>query len=298
MARDPFERACRPGLGIFVDVALHRDELAGDTAARRAAFDAAYAAIDAVERQMSFHDPASSLSRLNRAAPGATVRVPAWTYAVLALAADVFRATGGRFDCGVGRHLVAAGLLPAHDPAVARSSIAHLRLDGNGRVAVTDRVRIDLGGIAKGFAVDRAVEAMLACGVRSCIVNAGGDLRVAGAAAQRVVIRHSRAPATRVALGDLADGAVATSSPAFSTVGEGDAARCVLFDPAGRSLTQMRSYSVVAPTCALADALTKAVAVAFDEADAAGATGHAYTGALRPFEAAFLAPFGAVAYVL
>lgn len=300
-SRDPFERVCRPGLGTFVEVALHRDDLAGDATARRAVVDAAYAAIDDVGRQMAFHDPASSLSRLNRAAPGTTVCVPDWTYAVLALAADVFRTTGGRFDVGVGHHLVAAGLLPAHGPTVARSSVAHLRLDGDGRVTVMDRVCIDLGGIAKGYAVDRAVEALLARGVRSCIVNAGGDLRVAGDMPQPVVVRHPRAPATRVPLGDLADGAVATSSPAPSMLGEGDARRCALFDPAGRSLTRPCSYSVVAPTCALADALTKAVAVAFDETagpidtiDAA----RTCADAIQPFDADFLAPFGAVAYVI
>lgn len=293
---DPFERACRPGLGTFVEVALHRNELGGEPGARRAAFDAAFAAVDAVGRQMAFHDPGSDLSRLNRAAPGTTLRLPDWTCDVLALALDVFRATGGTFDCGVGHHLVNAGLLPAHGPAAPRSSIARLRLDGDGRVTLTDAVCIDLGGIAKGFAVDRAIEAMRARGVRRCIVNAGGDLRVGGDLPQRVAVRHPRAPARRVPLGELADGAVATSSPASSTVGEGERARCALFHPGGRSLTRMRSYSVVAPTCALADALTKAVAVAFDAA--ATARTPARDGALRPFEAGFLAAFGAAAYVL
>ena len=282
--QDPYRRQCRPALGTFVEIAL-RAEVADD-----AVFDAAYASIAAVERQMSFHDPDSILSRINRAVPGELVVLPALTQTVVRAALAVHAATGGLFDCGVGHELVRRGLLP---DAGARSTggLAAVQLVDDCLI-VHAAVCLDLGGIAKGFAVDQAIETIVAAGVPSCIVNAGGDLRVTGPHPAPVAVRDPSAPGSLVPFGEMLDGAVATSAPYYSRQGEGLEASCALFDPAGVALIAPRSYTVIAPTCMIADALTKAVAVALHRQAQPHASG------VVAFHADFLAGFAARAFIL
>jgi thiamine biosynthesis lipoprotein len=296
----PFRRQCRPALGTLVEIALHEDDLPVDAADQQAVFDAAFARIEQVQRQMSFHDPDSVLSRINRVAPNSRIEVPQQTREVLGIALRIHLATGGLFDCGVGGHLVRARLLPNHcaaPGAPAGGGLGQLCLDADGGVIVRQRVCLDLGGIAKGFAVDQAVEMIGAMGVARRIVNAGGDLRVAGGFAEPIVVRRPDVPGMFVPLGELADGAIATSAPYFSAQGEGTAQRCALFDPVGISLVARRSYTVVAPTCVLADALTKAVAVAYhrqsDDSMAAMAV-----CSFKAFQADFLNTLNAQAFIL
>lgn len=300
MTPHAFRRQCRPALGTFVDIALHEDDLPPRADDRQAVFDAAFAQIDEVQRQMSFHDPGSALSRINRAMPGSRIEVPQLTREVISIALELFAVTDGLFDADVGGHLVSHGLLPDHG-AGARpmpcGGPAGLRLDADGCVTVTRTVCLDLGGIAKGFAVDRAVEAIGAMGVARCIVNAGGDLRAAGETAAKVVVRRPDMPGALLPLGEISDGAVATSAPYFSLEGAGRAARCALFDPSGASLTALRSYTVLAPTCVLADALTKAVAVAVHRRSGS-AGGDCAPQAFTRFHADFLDAFHAQAYIL
>ena len=124
-------------------------------------------------------------------------------------------------------------------------------------VRATAPIALDLGGIAKGYAVDRAVDALRVAGARAGLVNAGGDLRVFGSDEWMPVrLRHPAAPAHTLTLFDVRDAAAATSADYFRD------ARGGLVEPRAQSL---RSYpcsvTVVAPTCALADALTKVVAL-------------------------------------
>ena len=103
-----------------------------------------------------------------------------------------------------------------------------------------------LDGIAKGFAVDRAVEALQAEGVASGVVNAGGDLRVFGERYEEIYVRLAREPNTLVHIGRLKDGAVATSGAAL------------LIDPrSSRARARAAGASVLAADCVTADALTK-----------------------------------------
>jgi thiamine biosynthesis lipoprotein len=120
-------------------------------------------------------------------------------------------------------------------------------------------LRIDLGGIAKGYAVDRACEALRAHGVVSALVNAGGDLRVVGSTPWPVAVRHPARPAQRLPLCEIADGALATSAAYFLPMSAGRRARA-LVDGRTRGLREWHgSVSVTAATCLRADALTKVV---------------------------------------
>jgi FAD:protein FMN transferase len=251
-------RRARQLLGTLVEIAV---DGAAEVALEQA-IDAAFAAVALVHRLMSFHEPDSDLSSLNRGAASGPVAVHPWTAAVLRRARAIYQATDGLFDCAVGHDLARLGLLPAGDlgPAEPGDFSAVCFLSGN-RFAFMRRIALDLGGIAKGFAVDRAIAVLRAHGVREALVNAGGDMRLMGGTAQPIYIRHPTEPAQLLPAGTLQNGAIATSSPAATlNVIEGRAVSALIAAPTRAPLVDCCSYSVVAPTCVVADALTKVLA--------------------------------------
>ncbi|OAF17722.1 FAD:protein FMN transferase [Bradyrhizobium neotropicale] len=244
-------RRARPLLGTFVEI-----EANGlvDSALDRAIAHA-FEAIERVHRLMSFHDPDSDISRLNRHAASAPVAVDPWTMKVLRKARKLYQATDGLFDCAVGHEAIERGLLPSLGlDQLERGTFAALECVSATAIRFSTRIAIDLGGIAKGFAVDRAVATLRAHGVRDALVNAGGDMRVMGETPQPVHIRCPDDERHLLRVGLLRNAAIATSA-AGATVRKGSvqAAPAATFasDPEGAA------YSVVAPTCLLADALTK-----------------------------------------
>ena len=166
-------RACRPLLGTYVDIRVDHP----DAGLAAAAVDAGFAAISRVQRLMSVFDPDSDLGRINRLAHRAPVAVDPWTREVLVLALDVHEASGGLFDCGAAPQPVERGRLPATGAAPVGSTLANLNFTSDGRVACSAPTRLDLGGIAKGFAVHRAAAAHLRARGRGRGGAPGGDLR-------------------------------------------------------------------------------------------------------------------------
>lgn len=234
-------RRAQPWLGTLISI-----EIIGDHEVdRSAACTAAFAAVARVHRAMSVQDTASDVARFNAADTGARVECDAWTLDVLERAERLRRASAGLFDVTLGS---AAG--PAYRCDVA----------GRGLEKLTGGARLDLGGIAKGYAVDRAVVALRAAGVRRGRVNAGGDLRVFGASSWPVVVRAGRdASALRI---DLMRGAIATSE---YRAGVSLFRHDVLVMPRHAGVHAIdATITVAAPTCVLADALTKIVALTGD----------------------------------
>lgn len=254
------KRRAQPWLGTLVDITI-ADPLSDAELA--ACFDDAFAAIAEVQRLMSFHDPQSDVSRFNRAQPGEAVPVHAHTREVLRTALDVYGASEGIFDISCAPRLLGAGCLPS--PGGKRADHVPgrcaLSLDEGLHVLKSGPLWIDLGGIAKGYAVDLAIQALQRRAVRSACVNAGGDLRVLGA--HPVLIRNPRAPTDMAMQVELQDESLATSANYFS--GLDTAAGSVLIDGRnGRACAGDFSVTVRAPSCILADALTKVVAATQD----------------------------------
>jgi thiamine biosynthesis lipoprotein len=137
-----------------------------------------------------------------------------------------------------------------------RGSWRNIELLSGFQVRRNRNVRIDLGGMAKGFAVDQAVSAMRASGATGGIVNAGGDLRVFGPMPERVSVRHPAAPGTFVPLAQITESAMATSANYFDAPGKGRLRR----SDGQEMWLKGGSVTVTAPTCIVADALTKVVA--------------------------------------
>ena len=251
-------RRARPLLGTFVEIGA-----AGENAAL--AIEAAFREIEIIHRLMSFHEIDSDIARLNRAPLLTAQQVDPRTYEVLSWAQKISALSDGAFDITVGAKLVTAGFLPKPADAEWPSEEANFRdlsLLSDNRVLLRRRAWIDLGGIAKGYAVDRAAARLKHNGVDSGIVNAGGDLYVFGAS-QPIHIRHPEDASRLFSLGTLTDAAVASSSGCFTERREDGASTDPLVEP--RRNTTMRwqqSVTVVAPRCLIADALTKVVRLA------------------------------------
>jgi thiamine biosynthesis lipoprotein len=242
-------RRARPLLGTFVEIAA----CARDAERERRAVAAAFDAVAQVHGRMSFHAPSSDLARLNRRAHLEPVAVAPDTFAVLERAAFFAAESDGLFDCTVGAVLVRAGRLPAHPgSATGAGTWRDVELLPDRRVRFARPLALDLGGIAKGWAVDRAIEALERHGVRSGLVNAGGDLRATGERAWPLAIRLPGARAQAIRLAPLRGEAVATT--AFA---RGAAASRVVDPRTGAIRRAARSVSVFAPRCIDADALTK-----------------------------------------
>ena len=122
------------------------------------AIEAAFLAIAHVQRLMSFHDPESEVSRMNRDACYKRVCVHPWTWRVLKSAQEFSRNTDGIFDITMAGQLVKWNYLPRYGARFGRGSWRDIILEADGRVRFRRPLLIDFGGIAKGFAVDRAVE--------------------------------------------------------------------------------------------------------------------------------------------
>ena len=268
----------QPWLGTIVSIRVddaERQESDGvrDDAAM-AAIDVAFAAVAEVHRLMSFHNADSELTRLNRRALHEAVTVSDLTFRVIERGLEFARASDGLFDFTVAADLVEVGMLPMPQGSVVpkrgtrRASYRDVQLCGQRRIRFTKPLWIDLGGIAKGFAVDRAVTALRERGVEGGSVNAGGDIRVFGPAAQTIWVRRPGDPKQIVPLVALQDSAVATSASYFSRrpSESGGQHMTAIVDPrSGDSRGLDLSVSVRASDCMTADALTKVVTISADE---------------------------------
>jgi thiamine biosynthesis lipoprotein len=221
-----------------------------------------------VHRLMSFHDADSDLSRLNRTASSGAVSVHPWTYAVLEMALQINRHSDGAFNIAVAPALQRMGQLPGVSHAspspgdIPAADAIELLADNQVRFRHPS-VLIDLGGIAKGFAVDRAIEALQSRGVRAAMVNAGGDLAAFGPEARIVHIRDPRSPDRLLCQAEIRDRALASSARRFDPFRSVETTETAVIEPT----TQMparaaHGATVCADTCMVADALTKIVMVA------------------------------------
>jgi len=253
-------RRARPLLGTYVEIAAAG--AADDPVA--AAIDAAFAAIARIQRLMSFHDPRSDVSRINDAEPEREIRIDPHTVRVLRLARELSERSNGAFDVTIAPVLVERGFLPPRprETAPLGATYRDLELRPQNYVRWRRKGWIDLGGIAKGYAVDCAIAALRAGGATSGIVNAGGDLRCFGEA-RPIHVRHPAAATVLVPIGCLSNAALATSAGYFSISDEGGGHGDPLVDAKrGHCVRWDASVSVAAADAMTADALTKLVRLA------------------------------------
>ena len=208
------------------------------------AIEAAYRAIANVERRMHPRREGSEVARLNSSTPQTHTPIAESTWRVLQLAKILHRLCDGAFDPCLPSHPGRLGDLRLSGPEMSfRSALCQVP------------IALDLGGIAKGYAIDRAIEAMLAEGCVSGLVNAGGDLRVFGLS-ESVLLRRADGTCDPLV---LRDAAVAVTDLDVD-VRQRPAEHQGYYRRSGRATSPRTRYAaVVAPNAAVADALTKCV---------------------------------------
>ena len=253
-------RRAQPWLGTLVEITI--TDVSADIVLT--CFDAAFSEIALVHRLMSFHDPASDVSRINRAAVGEQIAIHAHTFNVIQTALSIAAASDGIFNIHCAPKLVEWAYLPTPHPNLAEPTYSPAQpsivLTEQNQIKKIHAGWIDLGGIAKGYAVDLAIAALQGLGVPSACVNAGGDLRVYGDSVYPVAIRH---PVDPLKIGwqiEISNEALATSATYFSRKRIHDQQYSALVNGKNGLVVHADfSASVCAPSCVLADGLTKVV---------------------------------------
>jgi thiamine biosynthesis lipoprotein len=264
---------------------LHREEAIMGTAisvelwceyrsAGEAAIDAVMAEMHRIDRAMSPYKPESELSIINRDAAARAVPLSAEMLGMLQRAAQFSELSGGAFDlsyAAVGRLFdYRAHKRPrATELEEARKAVGyrHIQLDEKQHTVRFDMpgVCIDLGGFAKGYAVDRACALLRSRGITHANVSAGGDSRVMGDRRGRpwsIGVRDPRRPGEVIAVLPLEDTSISTSGD-YERFFEVDGVRFHhVIDPAtGRSPSGILSVTVLADDGLTTEALSKSVFV-------------------------------------
>ena len=252
------------GTRIYVEI------WADDQAKGEAAIDAVMDEMRHIDDTMSTYKPSSEVSRVNALAARQPVPISLELFKLLGTALEYSRITEGAFDityASVGymydfreHKKPTESQIEAALPAV---SFRHVLLDARTHSVRFSQpgVRIDLGGIAKGYSVDRGIEILQARGYTHALVNAGGDSRVIGDRFGRpwvVGIRHPDHPDQVITRIPLVDSAFSTSGDYERYFDEGGVRYHHIIDPhTGHSASKVRSATVIAPTATRTDGLSK-----------------------------------------
>jgi thiamine biosynthesis lipoprotein len=267
-----------------------------DRVALQRAVEAAFDEVDRIDRLMSHYRPESPLSQVNREAGDGPVPADPELLGLVAEALRYSRESGGAFDVTVGPLMKAwgffrgGGRVPGEaelEQARRRVGWQHVVLDeGAGTIRFSrPGLELDLGGIAKGYAVDRAVEALMRAGVRAALVSAGGSTLFGlgtppGQAGWDVEVEdpvHADRVAFRVVLKDRALSVSGGANKSFERDG---VTYSHLMDPrGGRPVQGVLGAAVLAPSGTAGDALDNV----FPVLGVGG--GRTYVGTLRATEA-------------
>ena len=179
------------GYRLVMGTFAHLKAIAKDNRTAMKCLDTAFAELQKVDDLMSDYKDDSEISRLNRDAFKQAVKVDESTFHVLQKSVEFSRLSEGAFDITIApltelwRSAAEVNSVPSEaELAAARSKVGYekLLLDANEmtvRFAV-DGMKLDLGGIAKGYAIDRAIEVMQTAGALGGMVDVGGDIRCFG----------------------------------------------------------------------------------------------------------------------
>lgn len=243
---------------------------AGDKAQGDAAIEAVLAEMRRVDEAMSTYKPTSELSIVNARAAQQPIKISAELFDLLSTSLEYSRITDGAFDityASVGymydfrKHVrpdekQIAAALPGVD-------YRHVELDRKNSTVHFARagMRVDLGGIGKGHAVDRGIAVLQARGIDHALVTAGGDSRIIGDRFGKpwvVGIRHPDRKDEVIARIPLEDAALSTSGDYERYFDENGVRYHHIIDPkTGHSASKVRSATIIGPTATRTDGLSK-----------------------------------------
>lgn len=271
--RPGITRRSMPMMGTVAEVAVvHRDP-----AHAQRAIDAAFAELRRVEARMTRFRMDSDVGRANLGAAAGPVEISADTAEVLSLALRIAHDTDGRFDPALGRAVALWDISTRREPPApsqltrfaGQRLYEQVEIDRRvGSEVVRFRsadVALDLGGIAKGYGVDRAVDALRAWGICAGLVNAGGDLYALGRSPEgdlwEIGVRSPHDPSALAATLRVEDRAIATSGNYEQFFEHRGRRYHHLLDPttAEPCPGPARSLTIAADDCATADAAATAL---------------------------------------
>ncbi|WP_371195307.1 FAD:protein FMN transferase [Glaciecola sp. SC05] len=271
----------------FVCVAQWQEQTAGimgtniraevfhiDPDLRQKALDQVMIEMEHINQLMSPYIQSSELSQLNLRASNAPMEVSDEMFKVLSLSRELSELTNGAFDIT----FASVGYLYDYrekkrpndesiDALIEAIDYRHIVLDDASQSVYFAHpdVKIDLGGIAKGYAVDNAIRALKAMGIEHALVSAGGDTRLLGDRMGKpwiVGIRDPRDANKQAVVIPLEDSAMSTSGD-YERYFEEDGQRYhhILSPKTGRSSYEVQSVSIIGPESVYNDALSTAVFV-------------------------------------
>jgi FAD:protein FMN transferase len=238
--------------------------------AGEAAIEAVLEEMRRIDREMSTYKPTSEVSRVNAQAARGPVKIGAELYSLLETALGYSELTDGAFDityASVGYLYDFRKRVRPDDQQIEAAlpgiNFRHIRLDAKARTVSFARpgVRIDLGGIGKGHAVDRGIEVLERRGIRHALVTAGGDSRIVGDRFGKpwvIGIRHPDRKDEVIARIPLEDAAISTSGDYERYFDEGGERYHHIINPrSGHSASQVRSATILGATATQTDGLSK-----------------------------------------
>lgn len=286
-------------MGTRIDVQVWSQDKAGG----EAAIDAVMDEMRRIDALMSHYKPDSQLSRINAHANDEPVQVDKELFDLIKLSTYYSQLTEGAFDITY----ASVGYLydyPRHvrpSEAQIRQALPavnwrNLKFDESRHSVRFEHpgMRIDLGGIGKGYAVDRGIELLKARGITHAVVTAGGDTRILGDHMGRpwlVAIRHPDDPRKVVTRIPLSDTAMSTSGDYERYFDEDGVRYHHIIDPhTGHSASKVRSATILAPTATQTDGMSKTAFVLGPE------KALEIINRLPDFDAVFVCPDGRVLY--
>ena len=237
-------RRLRVALGTWVAI----EATAESEAVAAGAIEAAYAEISEVQRRMHPERVGSDIAHINSAALRVRTPIHASTWEVLRLAQRLNGLTRGVFD----------PCLPSRPGRLTDLELAGPSVGSAPWVVRRAPLALDLGGIAKGYAIDRAIAALRAAGCNAGAVNAGGDLRLFGARRETILLRYPDHSYQALSLQNAALAVSDLDEPRRPPEHRGYYVRT------GAALPARRFAAVQAPDAMTADALTKCVLLCSD----------------------------------
>jgi FAD:protein FMN transferase len=245
---------------------------ADDSATAGRAIDAVLAEMRRVDELMSTYKPTSQLSKVNAQAASHPVPVTPELFELLQTSLEYSEVTEGAFDityASVGYLYDFRRRIRPSEAAIEKAlpavNFRHVLLDREHTSVRFSQpgVRIDLGGIAKGHSVDRAIAILESFGIKHAVVSAGGDSRVIGDRFGKpwvIGIRNPRAddPNAVITRIPLEDAAVSTSGDYERFFDEGGVRYHHIIDPkTGHSASKVLSATIIGPTATRTDGLSK-----------------------------------------
>lgn len=244
-------KRCKPLLGTYIEISISAD-VSDDLLTKLS--NMALKEIEKIHKLMSFHDQESELSKINAGAFKQPILLSKPTETVIQQALEISQATNGLYDITTASELIKHGSLPDFGNSETDGSWQDIKIH-NHHISFERNIKIDLGGIAKGYAVDCAMEILECQNVdyKQVTINAGGDLRVLNWKGECANLRHPSPNKRRDFIEiPMKAPALATSAPNYTNK------HSLIINPKSKErLKTNNSISVFTNKCILADALTK-----------------------------------------